>query len=162
RAIPLVALAAAAIPACASDPTPPPSHAKRSAPAEVASAPVKRPVPPGHLRREDVLAVLSDGVPVFLRKVDVDPVRDRGGRFHGWRIVSLKDDELASGALKPGDVLRLVNGKPIEDPYQFYDVFQSLAFAPELHLSLERDGAPSELRFPIDEDPNAAPVPRAD
>jgi hypothetical protein len=121
----------------------------------------KRPVPEGHLRREDVMEVLSAGVPSLLQKVEVEPSLDREGRFRGWRVVTIRDPLLASGDLQQGDVVRRINGQPVENPYQFFDVFQSMAFAPELLLDIDRGGESRALRYPINDDPSAPPIPRA-
>lgn len=120
----------------------------------------RRPVPEGHLRREDVMGVLSEGVPSLLQKVEVEPSLDREGHFRGWRVISIRDPLLAAGDIQKGDVVRKVNGQPVENPYQFFDVFQSLAFAPELHLAIERGTESKELRYPINDDPAAPPIPR--
>lgn len=138
-------------------PTLPPSV--DSAAAAPASAP-KRAVPEGALRREDVLAVLSDGVPTFLQKIEVEAALDREGHFSGWRVVTIRDPELAAGDVRTGDVVRKVNGLPIENPFQFFDAFQSLAFAPELKLSIERGSEHKDLAYPINDDPSAPPMPR--
>lgn len=161
----LVACVAAFVVAgCASSPAPEAKPAPRAADAEPtasADAPKpKRPVAAGTVRREDVLGVLSDGVPAFLGKVEVEPVTDRGGRFLGWRIVAIHDAELAAGDLKAGDVVTRLNGRRIENPLEFYDAFQSLAFARELRIDAERGGSPLTLRYPISDDPNGSPVPR--
>ena len=152
------------LPACASNPPPeaPRPFVVPVAEAEPSAQAPKRAVPQGQIRREDVLAVLSEGPPSFLARVDVEPVRDRGGNFLGWKVLSMRDAEWAEGELKVGDVVTRVNGKRIEDPFQFFDVFQSLAFAPELRLSVEHAGTPRELRYPINDDPSAAPIPRAE
>ncbi|RYY38133.1 hypothetical protein EON62_00660, partial [archaeon] len=131
-----------------------------AAAAEVAAP--KRAVPPGQLRREDVLAVLSEGPPALLRKIDVEPAVDGEGRFQGWRVVAVRDPLLAAGEVQPGDVIRRVNGQPIERPFEFFDVFQSLAFAPQLSLAIERNSQRRELTYPINDDPAAAPLPRPD
>ena len=146
--------------ACAS--APPPEPARPPTPPPGAEAPVaapKRAIPAGQIRREDVLAVLSDGPPAFLARIDVDAVEDKGGKLHGWRVVAVKE-ETWGGEVRTGDVIVRVNGKRVDDPFQFFDVFQSLAFAPELALAVERGGAPLELRWPINDDPSAPPLPR--
>ena len=156
--LPLALLGAVLWPACAS--TPPPEAARPVVAAEAAPAPaLKRAVPAGQIRREDVLGVLSDGPPAFLQRVEVEPVRDRDGRFYGWRVVAVREPAWSDGEVQPGDVVLRVNGKPIENPFQFFDVFQSLAFAPELRIAVDRAGAPRELRYPINDDPASAALP---
>ncbi|MCS6900133.1 MAG: hypothetical protein RMJ98_11020 [Myxococcales bacterium] len=154
---------------CASALPPEPAPAARSpaveaaivaTPSETLAGP-KRPVPEGHLRREDVMEVLSAGVPALLQRIEVEPSLDREGRFQGWRVVAIRDPLLASGDLYQGDVVRRINGQPIENPYQFFDVFQSMAFAPELLLEIDRGNEPRALRYPISDDPSAPPIPRA-
>lgn len=163
----LFPLAFAIIPACAAsapvEPPRAPTVTTPDEPAAVAAKP-KRPVPAGHLRREDVVEIISAGPPAFLAKVDVRPARDAStGRFSGWEVVQITDPELAAGAIKPGDVVTRVNGKKIEDPFQFFDVFRSLVLAPELRISVLRGKETQELRFPIDEEPESpdTPKPRA-
>ena len=97
-----------------------------------------------------MLQTIADGPPAFLQKVEVEPHTDRNGKFLGWRIVMLRDPSWQQGPLRPGDVVMLVNGRPVETPYQFFDVFQSLAAAPELALAVERTGGRRTLRWPID------------
>ncbi len=161
----LFPLALAIIPACAASAPAEPPRAPRVPVADEVSAvaPVKakRPVPAGHLRREDVVEIVSAGPPAFLAKLDVRPARDPStGRFAGWEIVQIGDAELAAGAIRPGDVVTRVNGKKIEDPFQFFEVFRSLVLAPELRISVVRGRDAQELRFPIDEEPGAAEVPK--
>ena len=146
------------LPACASTAPPEPVVPKRPPVAEEPAAATKRAIPAGQIRREDVLAVLSDGPPAFLSRLDVDPVQDKAGKLHGWRVVAVREEAWAD--VRTGDVILRVNGKRVDDPYQFFDVFQSLAFAPELAIAVERGGAPLELRWPINDDPTAPPVPR--
>lgn len=163
----LVAALALGSVACASSPPPDPDFALMPGPpqppaeAEVAPQPAgpKRPVPEGQIRREDVMAVLSDGPPAFLRRVEVEPSLDGEKRFRGWEVKAIRDPELAAGGVQQGDIVMRVNGQAVEDPYQFFDVFQSLAFAPELRLSVERAGQRLDLRYPINDDPSAPKLP---
>jgi hypothetical protein len=149
---------------CASTPAPaPPAPTSADLPPPGTEAPVaapKRAIPQGQIRREDVLALIGDGPPAFLQRVEVEPAVEPDGRFRGWRVVAIRDQDLAAGDVKPGDVITRVNGQPIENPIQFFDVFQSLAFAPELRLSVDRAGGPQELRYAINDDPSAPPLPR--
>ena len=101
--------------------------------------------------RSAVHAVLSEGLGMFLRRVDVDdqPVFV-GGKFHGFRIAGLRDPQFWSGVdLKPGDVVTSVNGFPIEHPEQALTAFESLDVASELRVAVERGGQPRELVYAI-------------
>ena len=101
--------------------------------------------------RSAVHAVLSQGLGMFLRRVDVDdqPVFV-GGKFHGFRIAGLRDPQFWSGVdIKPGDVVTSVNGFPIEHPEQALTAFESLDVASELRVAVERGGQPRELVYAI-------------
>jgi S1-C subfamily serine protease len=142
-----------AVCSCASAHAPPPVveapvAAQASAP-EVAAAPG---APSDRaVARSAVHAVLSQGLGMFLRRVDVDdqPVFV-GGRFHGFRIAGLRDPQFWSGVdLQPGDVVTSVNGFPIERPEQALTAFESLDVASELRVAVERGGQPRELVYAI-------------
>jgi general secretion pathway protein C len=141
RAAPAVAQAPAVVqpPAASSAP---PAAASADAPSQHAVA------------RSAVHAVVSEGLGMFLRHLDLDdqPVLV-GGRFHGFRIVGLRDPKFWSGIdLKPGDVVTSVNGFPIEHPEQAQTAFESLEVASELRVAVEREGQPRELIYPIVDD----------
>jgi len=117
------------------------------------SASALSPLPAGSgLPRSTVAAVLKDGLPVFLQRVEVDA--DLNGRkFHGWRITRLVDAKLFQGVdLAPGDVVTSVNGFPIERPEQAQTAFDSLAVASELRVDYERNGEKRALVYPIVDD----------
>lgn len=139
------------------------AHEPASPRAETAeAAQPKRPVPPGQLRREDVLAVLSDGPSGFLQRVEVEPSTDAAGKFRGWKVMAINEPAWADGEVKVGDVIKSINDQSIENPNEFFDLFQSLAFAPELRIDLERNGQPQQARYPINDDPTKPPPPRAE
>jgi S1-C subfamily serine protease len=150
---PLFCLVPVGIAACAASPAPAPVAiaapvaASSSLPAPAASAPV-----PDHaVARSAVEEVVSQGLGMFLRRLDVDdhPVFV-GGKFHGFRIAGLRDAQFWSGVdLKPGDVVTTVNGFPIERPEQAQTVFDSLEVASELRVGVERSGQPRELVYTI-------------
>ena len=150
---PLFCLVPLGIAACAASPAPAPvavvapAASSSSLPAPVASAPV-----PDHaVARSAVEEVVSQGLGMFLRRLDVDdhPVFV-GGKFHGFRIAGLRDAQFWSGVdLKPGDVVTTVNGFPIEHPEQAQTVFDSLEVASELRVGVERSGQPHELVYTI-------------
>jgi S1-C subfamily serine protease len=131
--------------------------------ASVAAAPATPPAPlPDHaLRRSAVKRTVAAGLGYFLQHVtlDDDPVLV-DGRFHGFRVASLRDAGFWSGVdVRPGDVVVRVNGMPIEHPEEALEAFRALEVASELRVQMERDGAPRELRFAIVDD---EPQKRAD
>jgi type II secretion system protein C len=148
----LAPLSLVAFAACAASRAPAPVAA---APSATASSPVVEvsaaPTPDHAVARSAVQEVVSEGLGMFLRRVDVDdhPVFV-GGKFHGFRIASLRDAQFFSGVdLKPGDVVTAVNGFPIERPEQAQTAFDSLEVASELRVMVERGGQPRELVYTI-------------
>jgi hypothetical protein len=142
--------------ACASSEAPPPKQpAPPPRPAAVAPAPPAPPALPSRLARADVDRVLiTQGPPWVLRRIVSEEVMKSDGKFAGWRLVGLPD-EWRGIDLRPGDVVTRVNGLPLETPDQAWDAWKSVAKAPELKISLVRDGAPRELTLPIDGAPLA-------
>ena len=112
------------------------------------------PTPAGSLRRSDVRAVLSQGLAMFLQRVEFDvehPVF-REHHFVGFRISALHGNEWSSVDLRPGDVITSVNGSSIEHPEQAQQAFLSLAIASELRVDYERDDQPRTIRLEILDD----------
>ncbi len=115
------------------------------------AAPAAPPLGDHTVPRSAVRAAISDGLGVFLQRVDVDdqPVMT-GGKFHGFRIAGLRDPDFWAGVdLKPGDVVTAVNGMPIERPEQAQTALESLQGAKELRVAYDRDGQPHELVYAI-------------
>jgi type II secretory pathway component PulC len=128
----------------------PPKAVASAAPASAAD-----PSAPAHtLARSAVRALVAQGLGSFLQRVQLDdqPVFV-DGKFHGFRIASLRDPKFWSGVdLKPGDVVTGVNGFPIERPEQAQTAFESLEVASELRVAYERDGKGRELVYGIVDD----------
>ncbi len=143
-------LAVVALAGCAAD------RPRPAAPAEPppAAEPEEAPVPAGSLSRSRVDAVLKEGPPWLLSRVQVEEVL-RKGAFIGWRVVSLPVSWEGSG-VRTGDVVTKVNGLALEKPDDFFAVWTAVAQAKELRIALERDGKPEELAMPIVGEPSAA------
>jgi type II secretion system protein C len=149
-------LAALSLVLCACGGGPAPAPKSVPAPVVASAAPsAAKPTAPdaaSHtLPRSAVRAFVSQGLGQFLRRIEVDdqPVLV-GGKFHGFRIAALKDDNFWSGVdLKPGDVVTSVNGLPIGRPEQAQTAFQSLDVSSELRVAYDRDGQPRELVYTI-------------
>lgn len=155
---------------CASAPPPP----KPATPAEVAHSESMQPLgegpttfaetaPPaaaapsaapeskaGVIARGEYERMLSQSPGAFLAHVDpVATFRDR--RFAGWKLRSFfaGDARFQNTALRPGDVVTRVNGRPIEQPDQFIQVWQNARYRRDLTVEILRDGAPRTLVWAI-------------
>jgi type II secretory pathway component PulC len=120
--------------------------------AAINEAPTRAPAPacPGDtISRADLTAVLDAGPAPLLAMVETRP-RHRGGRFIGFEIVDFTGGEPPScPALRTGDVLVSVNGRPIERPEHYFEVFQLLRSAAELKIEIVRGGKPTTLSYTI-------------
>ncbi len=117
----------------------------------VTSAPAPAPLPPGVLRRSDVLNAVSAGLGAFLQYVtiDVDHPVIRNRKFFGFRILTLNGDGWNGIDLKPGDIVTSVNAMPIERPEQAQEAFASSALVNEIRVDYERNGEMHAIRVPI-------------
>ena len=104
---------------------------------------------PSTIRRAELDVVLGQGLGAFLSRVAVEPdVRE--GRFVGFRLTELRDQELFAGVdLQPGDTVLSINGMAIERPEQAYEAWSSLRVASELTVDLMRASESRRLRYPI-------------
>ena len=120
--------------------------AKTTASAQPSAAPAAA-VAPGHLARADVERVLRQGPPWLLRRILPEEVI-RDGKFVGWRMLSVPEDW--SIDLKSGDIVTKVNGLAIERPDDLWAAWMQMQSAPELRVSIEREGKARDLVMPID------------
>jgi S1-C subfamily serine protease len=132
---------------------------ERAAPA--AASVRETPREPSTLYRDEVSEVVDAGLGLFLKHVEVDAQLEHG-TFKGFRILQLAPPEYWHGVdLKPGDVVTLVNGMPIERPFQAHDAFTALKTADRLVVSYLRSGEPRQLSYQIKDRPKPArPVAR--
>lgn len=108
---------------------------------------------PSTLYRDEVSAVVDAGLGYFLQHVEVDAQLEHG-TFRGFRILSLAPPDYWHGVdLKPGDVVTLVNGMPIERPVEAHQAFSALKTADQLVVSYLRAGQPRQLTYHIKDRP---------
>ena len=98
----------------------------------------------GGIARKELERFLVQGAQWFIQLVRVRPAF-RHGRFFGWRILAYH----GPGPIHTGDIVKQVNGRPVERPEQFMAVWQHLGRASELVVALHRDGKATTLRYPI-------------
>ncbi len=133
---------------CGADPAPPAAAPKVVAKAPVAAPAAPRP-PQGALFRDDVNALIEQGFPQFLQRVEVEP-RLVEGQFRGWTIVNLSPSDFWSSVdLKPGDIVTRVNDLPIERETEAYDAFESLKQSDALRVAFQRGGQSRLLEYRI-------------
>jgi type II secretory pathway component PulC len=116
-----------------------------------ATAPMEEttsPLPPGAILRADLQAVLAAGPAALLQQVVTEPVRENG-KFVGFRIAKFARSAPTVIDLRPGDVILTVNGRKIERPENYFQVFEELQVASELRFKLLRDNEITTLRYPI-------------
>ncbi len=103
------------------------------------------------LRRSQVQGAIRRGLGHFLRNVEVDewPAM-KNGKFYGWRVKAINPDWVLD--LVPGDVVRSINGMPIEHPDEADAALKSLEKASSLKIDIERNGQPRLLELPINDD----------
>jgi type II secretory pathway component PulC len=106
------------------------------------------PLPPGVIQRADLQGVLSAGPAALLQKVVTEPVR-KNGKFVGFRIAKFTQTPPTAIDLRPGDVVLSVNGRKIERPENYFQVFEELQVASELRFKLLRDNEVKILLYPI-------------
>lgn len=119
-----------------------------AAPVAEATQPNPEPDLPGRILRADLDAVLAGGPAALLSEVVAEPAMDNGV-FVGFRIT-----EFMSGAppvvdLRPGDVILTVNGKTVERPENYFEVFQDLKTATALRFEVLRKAEKMVLEYPI-------------
>jgi type II secretory pathway component PulC len=142
--------------ACGGSAPPPERNETSSTPAHRAAVFTPAPAAPepadgsSTIARAELDAVLDAGLGRFLQGVETEPVLE-GGRFAGFRLVSLYPDDprLAGSEPRAGDVVVRVNGQSIERPEQAMRVWEELRVASELAIEYRRDGEAREVRYPI-------------
>ena len=92
--------------------------------------------------------LLVEGPAGLLGRALTEPVFKRG-KFEGFRITAFPRGEPKAIDLRVGDVILKVNGRSVERPENYYDIFQELKVATELRFELQRDGVEHTLVYPI-------------
>lgn len=86
-----------------------------------------------------------------LQLINAQPVMD-GGQLKGYRVTPGRDRRLFNRVgLRPGDVVTSVNGVPLSDPAQMGKLFDQLATARRLDVTVERGGQQSQLSLDLEE-----------
>lgn len=112
--------------------------------------------PPGEkherVRESEVERLLRYGPSYLFQAVTVEPVK-RQDQFRGYRIVEATD--AARRVMRPqleiGDVIRVVNGVPIERPDDYMEAWNKLEERAVFEVEYVRDGEAGEAHWVVEE-----------
>jgi general secretion pathway protein C len=74
----------------------------------------------------------------------------RNGKYEGFKLVGVRPGSLyRSIGVRSGDVIKSINGKPIDSPNKALDLFEQLKNSSSINLEIERRGQPKQLNYSI-------------
>ncbi|MDX1517262.1 MAG: type II secretion system protein GspC [Woeseiaceae bacterium] len=74
------------------------------------------------------------------------------GQQQGYRVYPGRDrQKFAALGLRPGDLIKEIDGQSLTDPTQAMEIFQSLGTASQVSVTVERDGNPETLVLSTDQ-----------
>lgn len=115
---------------------------------ESASPPVRRSVPTAERAPDpspSIQAVLTENVTKLADVIRPTPYFV-GGEQQGYRVYPGRNrKQFAALGLRPGDLIKDVNGASLTDPQQAMEIFQSLGTADQVTVTVERNGQPQVL-----------------
>ncbi len=69
-----------------------------------------------------------------------------GGQQLGYRVYPGRDrKQFAALGLRPGDLIKDIDGAALTDPKQAMEIFQNLGSAEQVSVTVERNGQPQTL-----------------
>jgi len=75
---------------------------------------------------------------------------NKGGKLEGYRIRPGRDRSLLTKfGLKSGDVVKAVNGVPMDNPIKALEILRDLSTATSVTVDIERNGTPQSFTFQI-------------
>ena len=74
-----------------------------------------------------------------------------GGEVSGFKLVNIKAGSVYETlGLKRGDIIKGVNGEPVDTPQKAMELYQALKNADSIQLELERDGSPVTFNYKVE------------
>ncbi|WP_455212707.1 type II secretion system protein GspC [Kaarinaea lacus] len=75
---------------------------------------------------------------------------NKGGKLEGYRIRPGKDRQLLTKfGLRSGDIVKAVNGVPMDNPIKALEILRDLSTASSVTVDIERNGSPRSFTFQI-------------
>lgn len=72
------------------------------------------------------------------------------GRIDGYRILDVEPDSLFTQfGIRPGDLIKSVNGQPLDSPAKAMELFNDLKNSPQIKMSINRGGRDEEMTYNI-------------
>ncbi|MBC87094.1 MAG: hypothetical protein CL677_07920 [Bdellovibrionaceae bacterium] len=105
------------------------------------------------VRRDDVNRLTKD-ISGLLREARMTQniVPNSGGRIEGFRFTWIKPNSVFEKlGMKVGDVIKGVEGEPINDPRKAMEAYNALRSADNIRLTVIRNGREEELNYSISE-----------
>ena len=113
------------------------------------SRPVRRAAPPPVSQAEDANPTIQEVVSENVTKL-ADVIRPTpyfvAGQQQGYRVYPGRDrKQFAALGLRPGDLIKDIDGAALTDPQQAMEIFQNLGSADQVSVTVERNGQPEVL-----------------
>jgi general secretion pathway protein C len=120
---------------------------------ETASAPIRRATtrrtPPP--QTDSIQSVVSQNVARLADVIRPTPYFVNGEQ-PGYRVYPGRDRrQFAALGLRPGDLIKDIDGQALTDPTQAMEIFQSLGTASEVSVTVERNGQPEVIVLKTDQ-----------
>lgn len=103
------------------------------------------------VRREDLNKYTSD-LASILNQARMVPniVPGSGGRVEGFRFVSISQNSIYEKlGFKPNDVIKSVNGEPVNSPTKAMELYNALRTDSRIKLTVERDGREESFSYDV-------------
>ncbi len=125
-----------------------PEEYKQAAAAPVRRTTTRRQAPP---ETQSIQAVVSQNVARLADVIRPTPYFVNGQQ-QGYRVYPGRDRrQFAALGLRPGDLIKDIDGQSLTDPTQAMEIFQSLGTANQVSVTVERNGQPEVIVLKTDQ-----------
>jgi general secretion pathway protein C len=119
--------------------------AEFAAPSPAATRRVNRTARPQPADTQSIQTVVAQNVSRLADVIRPTPYFVNGQQ-QGYRVYPGRDrQQFAALGLRPGDLIKEIDGQALNDPTQAMQIFQSLGTAEQVSVTVERDGQPESL-----------------